>query len=112
MLGDELLVLDQLVLKLLLEVAPLRSGLRQAVDHIDHQVEAIQLILHPYVKRRRDGTLFLVTPHVEIAIGATVGQPVNKPWVPVEAKYDVLVFGEERIVIRFTQSVRMLARRL
>ena len=34
---------------------------------------------------------------------------MDQPWVSVEAKYDVLVFREKRIVIRFAQSMRVLA---
>jgi len=45
-LFDVLPVLDQLVLELLLDVGALGSGLRQAVDGIHHEVEAIHLVEH------------------------------------------------------------------
>ena len=83
-----------------------------AIDHVLHQVEAVQVVLHPHVEGRRDRALFLVAPDVEVAVGPAVGQPVDQPGVSVEAKDDVLVFGEQRIVIRFAQPVRVLALRL
>src|SRR5512135_805762 len=43
-LGDVLLVLDQFVLELLLQVDALVAGLRQTVDHVHHQVEAVQVV--------------------------------------------------------------------
>ena len=52
---------------------------------------------------------FLVAPHVEIAVGPSIGQPVDQPGISMESKDDVFVFGEQRIVIRITQSVRVLA---
>ena len=83
--------------------------MRQPIDHVLHQVEPVQVVLHPHVEGRRDGALFLVAPDVQVAVGPAVGQPVDQPWVSMEAKDDVLVFGEKRIVIRVAQSVRVLA---
>src|SRR2546421_11070903 len=37
---------------------------RNAVDDIHHQVEAIQIVQHHHVERRRGGSLFLVATHV------------------------------------------------
>jgi len=48
-LVDVLLVLDELVLELLLQVDALVAGLRQAVDGVHHQVEAVQVVQHRYV---------------------------------------------------------------
>ena len=57
------------------------------------------------------GALLLVAAHVQIAVGAAVGQPVDQPGIAMEAEDDVLVFGEQRIVIGLAQSMRMLAGR-
>ena len=108
-LVDVLLVLDELVLHHLLQVGPLGAQLRQAIDHVLHQVEPVQVVLHPHVKGRRDRALFLVAPDVQVAVGPAVGQPVDQPGVSMKAKDDVLVFREERIVIRVAQPVRVLA---
>ena len=107
MFVDVLLVLDEFVLHLLLQVGALGAQMRQAIDDILHQVEAIQVVLHPYVKGCCDRALFLVSPHVQIAVGPAIGQPVDQPGVSVKAKYDVLVFREERVVILLGQPVWM-----
>ena len=112
MLVDILLVLDELVLHRLLQVVPFGAQLRQAIHHVLHQVEPVQLVLHPDVKGRRDRALFHVAADVEVTVGPAVGQPVDQPGVSMEAKDDVLVFREERIVIRFAQPVRVLGLRL
>src|ERR1035438_8402647 len=41
--SDVLLVLDEFVLKLLLEIDSLVAGLRQAIDRVHHEVEAVQI---------------------------------------------------------------------
>ena len=94
---------------MLLQVGPLGAQMRQPIHHVLHQMEPVQVVLHPHVKGRRDRALFLVAPDVQVAVGPAVGQPVDQPGVAMEAKDDVLVFGEKRIVIRITQSVRVLA---
>ena len=72
-----MLVLDELVLHLLLQIGALGTQMRQPIDHVLHQVEPVQVVLHPHVKSRRDGALFLVAPDVEVAVGPAVGQPVD-----------------------------------
>ena len=62
-------------------------------------MEAIEVVLHAHVEGGRDGALFLVAAHVQVAVGAPVGQSVDQPRVAVEAKDDVLVRGEERVVV-------------
>jgi hypothetical protein len=34
--------------------------LRQAVDHVFHEVEPVNIVLHAHIEGRRDGPLFLV----------------------------------------------------
>ena len=70
-------------------------------------MKAVEVILHTYVESRRDRALFFVPPDMQVAIGATISQPVDQPGVSVKAKNDGLVFGEEGIVIRVAQSVRV-----
>ena len=89
-----MLVLDELVLHLLLQVSALRTKVRQPIHHIMHQVEPVQVVLHPDVKGRRDGALLLIAADVQVAVGPAVGQPVDQPGVSMEAKEDGLVFGE------------------
>ncbi len=58
-LVDVLLMLDQPVLKLLLQVEVLVAGLRQTVAGVHYQVEAVQVVQHGHIEGRRDGALFL-----------------------------------------------------
>ena len=64
MLIDVMFVLDQLVLHHLLQIGPLGAQLRQAIDHVLHQVEPVQVVLHSHVKGRRDRALLLVAADV------------------------------------------------
>ena len=47
-----------------------RTGAKagNAVDHIDHQVEAVDLVVHRQLERGVDVALLLVTPHVEVGV--------------------------------------------
>ena len=74
--------------------------MRQPIDDVLHQVEAVELVLHPHVEGGRDRALLLVAADVQVAVGAAVGQAVHQPGIAVEAKDDVLVAGEERVVVR------------
>src|SRR3984957_19679884 len=79
---DVLLVLDQLVPELLLQVDAPVAGLRQAVDGVDHEVKAVQIVQHRHVEGRGDGALLLVTTDVDVVVvRAAVGQPVDQPRV-------------------------------
>src|SRR4029450_12247635 len=111
--GDELLMLDELVADRLLGVSGPRSELRHAVDHVAYQVEAIEIIQHAHVERRRGGALFLVATHMDVIVtGAPVGQSVNQPRVAMEGKDDRLVGGEQRVEIVIREAMRVLARGL
>ena len=101
MLVDVLLMLNEFVLNHLLQIGSFVSQLRQPIDHILHQMKAIQIILDSYVKSRRNRPLFFIASDVEVAIGPAIRQPVDEPGVSMKAKDDVFVFREERIVIRF-----------
>ena len=76
-LVDVMLMLDELVLHLLLQIGSLGTQMRQAINHVLYQVEAVQVVLYPYVEGRSDRALFLVAPDVEIVVSPAVGQPVD-----------------------------------
>ena len=74
---DVLLVLDQLVLELVFQINAPVTGLRQAIDSVHYEVEAIQVVQHSHVEGCGDGALFLVAADVDVVvIGTAVGQPV------------------------------------
>src|ERR1035441_4535403 len=68
------LVLDQFVLKLLLEADPLLARLRQPVYRVHHQMETVQIIEHGHVKGGGNGALFLVAAHMDVVV---VGAPLR-----------------------------------
>ena len=72
--ANEFLVLDELVANRLLGVCGSCSKFRHAVDHVAHQVEAIEIVQHAHVERRARGTLFFVAAHVKISMA---GSPVG-----------------------------------
>jgi hypothetical protein len=61
----------------LLQIGALGAQMRKAIDHVFHEVETVHLVLHPYIKGRRDGALFLVATDVKVVVGPAVGQPVD-----------------------------------
>ena len=110
---DVLLVLDELVLEPLLQVDALVAGLRQAVDGIHHEVEAVQIVQHRHIKGCGDSAFFFVATDMDIVvISSSVGQPVDQPRVSMEGEDYRLVPGEEFVKIRVAQSVRVLGLRL
>src|SRR5437667_3738487 len=54
---------------------------RNTVDHVDHEVEAVEVVEHDHVERRRGRALLLVAAHVQVAmVRAPVREPVDQPW--------------------------------
>ncbi len=112
-LVDVLLVLDKLVLELLLQVDALVAGLRQTVDGVHHEMEAVQIVQHRHVEGRGNGALFLVAADVDVVVvGAAVGQPVDQPRVGMEGEDDRFIPGEEFVEIRVGEPVGVLGLRL
>ena len=90
-----MLVFDELVLHLLLQVCALGAQIRHAVDHVLHEMKPVEVVLNPHVEGCCDGALLLVAAHVEFAVGPSVGQAMDQPWVSMETKDDVLIDSEE-----------------
>jgi hypothetical protein len=67
---------------------------REPIDHVHHQGESVEVILHPHIEGGGDRALLLIAAHVQVAIAAPVGQPVDQPGVAMKTKDDVLVPGE------------------
>src|ERR1700733_4880756 len=54
------------------------------VDDVHDQVEAVQVVEHHHVERRRRGAALLEPAHVHVmVVGATVRQPVDQPRIAV-----------------------------
>ena len=102
-LVDIVLVLNQLVLELLPCVGTAALQLRQAVDHVDRQAEAVGLVHHHHVERRRGAAFLDIATRVQVVVAvAAVGQAVDQPRVAVEGEDDRFVGGEDRVELRIT----------
>src|SRR5438874_899721 len=73
-----------------------RTEAGDAVDDVHHEVEAVEIVEHDHVERRRGRALLLVPPHVQVGVAVTaVRQPVDEPRVPVVGEDDRPGGGEE-----------------
>ena len=62
-------MLDELIPHHLNQERATVPQLGQTIDHIHHQMEPVNVILHPHIKGRGDGALLLVAPDVELTVG-------------------------------------------
>ncbi len=84
-----------------------RSG--HAVDHVDYEVEAVEVVEHHHVERRRGGALLLVAAHVDVVVvGAPVGETVDQLRVAVVGEDHRAPGGEQRVELLLGESVRVL----
>ena len=82
--------------------APLVPRCGNAIDDVLHQVETVQVVLHPHVEGCRDRALFLIAADMQVR-GSCAGMSVGgRARVSMETEDDVLVFGEKRVVFRFS----------
>ena len=110
---DVLLMLDQLDMQALLSQRRHVLQPWHAVDHIAGQVVAVDLIHYGHIEWGGRCTFFLVSAHVQVGvIGASIGEPVDQPRIPVEGEDNGLVSGKKGIEVAVGEPVGMLARRL
>src|SRR5581483_4462759 len=89
---------DAFVCHVLAELGGVRHEARHAVDHVDDQVEAVEVVEHDHVERRGGRALLLVPAHVEVVVvGAPVRQAVDEPGVAVVREDDGAVGREEGV---------------
>lgn len=62
-------------------------------------MEAVDLVLHAYIKRRGDGAFILVAVDTQVAVGALVGQLMHQRGIAVEREDDGLILGEQCVII-------------
>src|SRR5260370_11794499 len=67
-LADIVLVLDQLVAQRLLEVSGPSAELRQSVDHVHDQVEAVQFVEHDHVERGGGRAFLFVAAYMQVLV--------------------------------------------
>ena len=110
MFANVMVVLDQFVEQLLLEICRFRGKPGHALEHIHHEVPAVQVVQDGHVEGRGDRALLLLAVHVEIVVvAAPIGQAVDQRWVPVPGKDHRLVGGEHLVEVGIIQAMRVQA---
>ena len=93
-------MLEQRIPNGLLCVGRASAELWEAINHVLHEMEAIELIEHHHVERSRGRALFLVAADVQIPVVLpAIGEPVNEPRIAVEGEDDRLIRGKESVEI-------------
>ena len=57
-----------LSLHVLLQIGAFRAQIRNAIDHVLHQVETVEVVLHAHVEGRGDRALFLVAADMQFVV--------------------------------------------
>src|SRR5437868_8011407 len=79
-----------------------------AVDDVDDQVVAVDVVEHRHVEGRGRGALLLVPAYMQVVVAvAAVGEAVDEPGVAVEVEDDRLVGGEEGVELGVRHAVRV-----
>ncbi|MPM37374.1 hypothetical protein SDC9_83985 [bioreactor metagenome] len=89
------------------ERAPV-AQLGQPLHHVQHEMEAIDIVLHPHVEGRCDGALLLIAAHMKVLVVPPVSQLMHQGGVAVEGEDDGLILGEQGIVIHVGEAVGVL----
>jgi hypothetical protein len=98
---------------LLAQVRSFRRQSRHPIDHVHHQVKAVEVVQHDHVERRRRRAFLLVPADVEVSvIRASIGEAVDQPRVAVVGEDDRLVLREQRVELGIRKTVRVLGLRL
>ena len=80
-------MVDQLIEQQFLEVKRAFVDPGQTIDHIDDEMEAVELVQDGHIEWRRDRALFHVTVDMEIVVVlATIRQPMDECGITVNAK--------------------------
>src|ERR1700712_1250004 len=91
---------DDLALQQLLRMRTLRAKRRNAINHINRQVETVNLVQDRQFKRRVDIPLLLVPTHMEaVMILPLVRQLVDQRSIRMEVEDDRLVRREQAVEV-------------
>ena len=100
--------LHQLVIHTLDQIgAPVAQGVHPP-DHVDNQVEPVDVVQGPHVERHGDGALLLVAPDVEVLVVPVVGQLMDQRRIAVVGENNGLILCEQHVVLLIRQAVGML----
>ena len=96
------------VLHLLAEARGPLPEAGNTVDHIHHQMEAVEVVEHRHVERCRGGALLPIAPHVQVGmVGAAVREAVDQPGIPVVGEDDRSIGREELVELKVGEAMRV-----
>ena len=91
--------LDLLITEFFFRVPPDVLQLGYAIDGVDGQAEAIDLVVYRQFHRSVDVALLLVAANMDIFVPAGVSQAVNQVGISVEIEDDRLVYRKQGIEV-------------
>ena len=99
--------------ELLAKPGGLGSEPRHPVDDVDGEVEAVEIVEHDHVERRRGRSFLLVAADVQVpVVRPPVREAVDQPRIAVVREDDRPVGREDRVELRVGQAVWVLGVRL
>ena len=100
-LSDVVLMFDQKIVHFLIQMSAAVSKLRQMLERLLDEAEAVDMVLHAHIEGRRDRALFQIAMYEEILfVVSAMRQLVNQLRIAVERKDYRFVLGEQRIKLR------------
>ena len=84
-------VIDQFIVQFLPQVRVCSSQMRYAINDIDRQMKAVDLVPDAHIERRGGGAFFFVSAHMKLLVGAPVREAVYQPRIAVVVENDRLV---------------------
>src|SRR5438309_4906163 len=89
MAGDVLAMFDQPVAHFVLEVSAAAGELRQTIDDVLDEVEAIHILQHRHIEGARDRPYLLLAARMQVrVVPAAVGEAMDEPRIAVEGEDD------------------------
>ena len=94
-LSDVVLVFDQKIVHFLIQMSAAVSKLRQMLERLLDEAEAVDMVLHAHIEGRCDRALFQIAMYEEILfVVSAMRQLVNQLRIAVERKDYRFVLGE------------------
>jgi len=101
-MGIHAMLLD-LILHFLLHMSGSGAKRFDAIDHIDHEVEAVDLVDDGQFERCVDISIFFIAADMETTLLIpSIDQPVNQPRIAVEIENDGLIRWEQAVEVALT----------
>src|SRR6266702_1480401 len=106
-------MLDQCIAELLLHMRGFGRKPWHALDRLDREVVAVELVEHDHVERRRRGAFFDEAADMQAGmVGAVISQAMDQGGIAVIGENHGLVAREQAVEVAMADPMRMLLLRL